>query len=687
MHQMKRILLDILTLVIATSITVILLDREIRLAMGAYLILVNIIPAILFACALYGLTARVLFSYAVTIIAQAIIITADFQKNRILHSHLSYADLKLVPMFLQDPQLIIGFVVKGGYLLAGTVIFLLLLVGAWRLRRTKMPILLRATLVGSAILLLAAVTTNKTTIPLPSKGWNPFQQTAEATYFGVTANLLFGARDAANVLIQSDPAAIKRFDNNASVQDAIAKLRPPSALRPDIVIVQSESLFEPSSLCGVPEPILPTISGSNPTNFHVPVFGGRTLQTEFEVLSGVPTKFFPGNQFAYFDLLKRPIPALPYTLSGLGYRTIAIHPNERDFWRRSFAMPALGFKHFIDESAFSNRDVGILNRVSDSSLTTAVLSELSATDDPTMLFVITMENHGPWGADMPGKNTADRELADYMQRAAAADSAWKELTEALNKRKKPTLALIYGDHLPGLAATYAKHCFKNGKTAAEHWPPLVVWSNFGVPPLPHDMNSYALAGWIMEAAQLPMPPYLRANAAVRRAMAMAQDDGSRQSLFDGYGNIAAKMLLSGRKRQDTTQVVLDQADIGRRLPRLIGIGKLNPSVKQDILLDASPRGDMATLELRGQVGSITFRPYTIDTGCKGSQVITYSSGNRQLAMGRIIKGANLTTVTLTGVDQLVIKRDRQTSEARCWPVTLRLVQMQCPTIQCGSKKP
>jgi phosphoglycerol transferase MdoB-like AlkP superfamily enzyme len=682
---MKRIALDILVLVIATSIAVIFIDHQIRLAMGAYLILVNVIPAVFFACMLYGLTTRAPFSFIATVIVQALVITADVQKNRILHSHLSYADLKLVPMFLQDPQLIVGFVAKGGLLLGGIVTVLLILVGFWRLRRTKMSLQFRAIVAGSAMLFLVAVVANKTAIPLSSRGWNPFQQTEEATYFGVTANLLFGARDAASVLIHSDPAAVKRFHDEPSVHSAIAEIRQSTTLRPDIVIVQSESLFEPSSLCGMPdEPVLPTIAESDPSSLHVPVFGGRTLQTEFEVLSGAPTKFFLGNQFAYFDLLKQPIAALPNALSALGYRTIAIHPNERDFWRRSFAMPALGFEHFIDKTAFSDRDIGLRDHISDSALTAAVLSELSATNDPTMVFAITMQNHGPWGENTPGKDVADRELTDYVQRAKAADSAWKELIDALGKRNKPTVALIYGDHLPGLASTYTKRCFKDGKKAPEHWPPLAVWSNFDVPPLPHDMSSYLISGWVMEAAQLPMTPYLRANAAARRAMTSAPNETSRQKLFNEYGNIAASMLLSETKHPGAAQVVIDQHEIGKLLPRLLGTGKSNPSVKQDILLDSSSAGDLAILKLGGKVSSITFRPYTIDAACTGTQLLTYSADNRQLATGIIGSTANITTVGLDGVDQLVIKRDRQNSEARCWPVTLRLVQMQCTAIGCGT---
>ncbi|WP_426700833.1 LTA synthase family protein [Rhodanobacter sp. Col0626] len=682
---MKRIALDLLVLVIATSVAVILIDHQIRLAMGPYLILVNVIPAVFFACMLYGLTTRAPFSFIATIIVQTLVITADVQKNRILHSHLSYADIKLLPMFLQDPQLIVGFVAKGGLLLTGTVIVLLLLVGFWRLRRTKMSPQFRAIVAGSTALFLVAVVANKSTIPLPSRGWNPFQQTEEATYFGVTANLLFGARDAVSVLIRSDPTAVERFHDEASVHSAIAEIHQATTLRPDIVIVQSESLFEPSSLCGLPdEPILTTIAESKPSNLHVPVFGGRTLQTEFEVLSGAPTKFFPGNQFAYFDLLKRPVAALPNVLSVLGYRTIAIHPNERDFWRRSFAIPALGFEYFIDKTAFSDRDIGLQGHISDSALTAAVLSELSATSDPTMVFAISMQNHGPWGADTPGEDAADRELTDYVQRAKAADSSWKELTDALDKRNRPTVALIYGDHLPGLASTYKERCFKDGKKATEHWPPVAVWSNFNVPPLPHEMSSYLIPGWVMEAAQLPMTSYLRANAAARRAMKSATNEAFRQKLFDEYGSIAANMLLSGTKRQDAAEIVLDQREIGKLLPRLLSAGKSNPSVKQDILFDPSSAGDLATLKLDGKVGSITFRPYTIDATCTGAQRLTYSADNHQLATGVIDRAANITTVMLDGVNQLVIKRDRQNSEARCWPVTLRLVQMQCTTIGCGT---
>jgi len=676
----KQFSIEIFALALATSIATILIDHQVKFSLGPYLVLVNVIPAVLFAFALYGMTARVFFSFLAAAIFQALIIVADIQKNRILHSHLAYADIKLVPMLLQDPHLVVGFVAKTGPLLAGSLIALLALCGAWKIWKAKIPLLLRVATTGLATLLLVAVSANETTIPLPNQGWNPFQQTTEAKNFGVTANLLFGARNATTIAIHSDSVAVKDFYDEPRIRNAIAEMAPATTLRPDIILVQSESLFEPSALCGMPdEPILSAIANSHPSQLHVPVFGGRTLQTEFEVISGVPTVLFPGNQFAYFDLLKKPIAALPEALSELGYRTIAIHPNQRDFWRRGFAIPALGFEHFIDETAFSDRDVGAYGSVSDQSLITAALSELSATNQPAMIFLITMQNHGPWGTS---SKDPDHELTDYVQRAKAADSTWKELITALSKRGKPAIAAIYGDHLPGLTETYAKHCFKDGRAPEMHWPPLAIWSNFKIPSLPYDMESYQLAGWLMEAAQLPMTPYFRANAAMRRATS-ARDNKSKHILHE-YGSIAAKMLLTSITRQNTPNVTLDQTDIGKLLPKILSEGLINPYVKQDVLLDAAPLGDQAVLKLNSQVKSITFRPYTIDANCNGAQKITYLSNNQQLATGNIANSANITTVEVDDVDRLIIKRDRQNSEARCWPVTLRLVQMQCVTNECNA---
>ena len=285
--------------------------------------------------------------------------------------------------------------------------------------------------------------------------------------------------------------------------------------RPDIVIVQSESLFSPSQLCGFSDtPVLKHIAQQQPKlpgNLEVPVFGGRTLQTEFEVLSGAPIAYYPGSMFAYYELVNHRFNALPRVLDGDGYKTIAIHPNNRGFWRRDIAFPDMGFESFQDIHSFVYpRDFSDRNFVSDEALTRAILAELDSSNRATFVMAISMNNHGPWGAFAPVNDSglelssklhgkARTAMADYVEHAIDADNAYGFLLDALQRRGRPTVVVIYGDHMPALPRVYKQLCFKNGKSAEEHYPPYRIWANFPMPKPPDVTSAYLLQGWLMLA--------------------------------------------------------------------------------------------------------------------------------------------------------------------------------------------
>src|SRR4029079_14919915 len=78
----------------------------------------------------------------------------------------------------------------------------------------------------------------------------------------------------------------------------------------------------------------------------VPTYGGGTIRTEFEVLTGIAMRYFPEVEYPYFRLTATALPSLPSVLAAHGYRTVAMHPHEREFWNRASALSHLGFDEF-----------------------------------------------------------------------------------------------------------------------------------------------------------------------------------------------------------------------------------------------------------------------------------------------------------------------------------------------------
>ena len=283
-------------------------------------------------------------------------------------------------------------------------------------------------------------------------------------------------RDAAADLLREHASALR-----TSLAPNTSRIAMPAGTLPDIVIVQSESLFDPARLAGAPQ-------GAYLPNYHrlakrglsgemrVPTFAGGTIRTEFEVLTGLALEFFPGVQYPYFEVADRPLPGLVRTLARHGYRSTAIHPNSGVFWNRTEAFRQIGFDRFIDEDAFSEDDIVSLF-TGDAALTDHVLAELGTDGPPQLVFAISMQNHGPFdwrpGLDPerldaiklpPGLDEGGKYwLRNYLYMLEDADRELGRLAAALQKRERRTLLLFYGDHLPALPPVYHQIGFADGQ--------------------------------------------------------------------------------------------------------------------------------------------------------------------------------------------------------------------------------
>lgn len=630
----------------------------------------NALPVALLAVAASAITGRPLFSLVLVCGAHALLVYADQVKSTVLHAHVIYADMRVVPMLAANPSLVVGFMLKSVW---ATVLCAAMIVAvpalAWYCARVWGPFSVRAILAISCCALLWYEVLPAQGI-MPTDGdWVVFQQADEAPHFGVLANVIYGWRSASkNIATVGDNQSRERLHSNPTVVAARRELSAPTTITPDIVVVQSESLFDPSTLCGTPDgTALPSITTSEHGSLEVPVFGGRTLQTEFETLSGVPVLSFSNAEFAYLDLIKGSLDALPAQLDRLGYRTIAIHPNNRNFWRRNYAIPALGFQHFIDITAFSGVDVDQRHHVTDAALTSAALTELDADKGPAFIFMITMANHGPWGGG------GGSELDDYTARAALADAAWHQLIEGLAKRNHPAIAILYGDHLPGLSNVYESHCFKDGRPPQDHKPPIAVWSNMPGKLRPPPKASFLTPGWILDVAQLPRSETYAINGAVGLVAEHAGDSVLANIKAD-YAAVMAEWLEN--QGDAPSQATLSDEAIGNELRNMLTEGKLGPWVPQDLMLDrGTGEGSVLRLRLSGKVRSMTFRPYPGDDQCKTTDPVIVNVDGRDV--GRIDGGplATLATIDTSGAEHLTLTRVVGGDGPRCATTMLRVVQM------------
>ena len=514
-------------------------------------LLLNALPALGVFALLLALTRRLLLSSWLMLLALAGLYAANNAKLGTLQTPLLPADLR----FFSEPgpalQLFSQYLHVDAlrWLLIGLAIaFTAVLCRERRLRSLagwRAPLLGALALLAVASLVIGTQPWRKV-YHSAQAGFQPWALTESTVRTGLIGSLLLYHWEigAGGVPAADRASAVALLQAHApELRAALAAATTDTEL-PDIVVLQSESLFDPARLREV-------LSGRWLPEYHrlaaaatsgdmqVPTFVGGTIRTEFEVLTGAPLASLGGVQYPWLELAQDAWPGLTRVLDRHGYRSTAIHPNSSAFWNRARTYPALGFERFIDSASFdAERIVGLF--ISDAALTDRVLAELPDDGPPRFVFAISMENHGPFdwrpGLDparlaalpMPERLDAGGRLwfGNYLYLLDDADHELGRLAEALKARPRRTLLLFYGDHLPGLAPVYFQLGFDDGRDAKEQPVPWLLLDS--ADPRPHrlDTHSWMLPGLLLDAAGIRDDAWFSVLATLAREHDFDPDDAA-----------------------------------------------------------------------------------------------------------------------------------------------------------------
>jgi phosphoglycerol transferase MdoB-like AlkP superfamily enzyme len=272
-----------------------------------------------------------------------------------------------------------------------------------------------------------------------------------------------------------------------------------SGRQADVIMVMSESLWDPTKMSSVrysADP-MPVIRAAQSGQVFSPEFGGMTANVEFEALTGFSNAFLPYGSIPYQQYIRRPVPSLATFFESKGYVTKAFHPFQGWFWNRNNVYQSLGFGQFHSEENMPVMDKrGIF--ASDEDLTRYIIKEADNTDQPFFFFAVTLQGHGPYEHNRYAKNTievdaptlsdaSNSSLATYAQGVKEADQSLKALMDWAKKRRRETIIVLFGDHLPPLNAVYTESGYMANVVATrkasvatmkrEHETPLVIWSS------------------------------------------------------------------------------------------------------------------------------------------------------------------------------------------------------------------
>lgn len=324
--------------------------------------------------------------------------------------------------------------------------------------------------------------------------------------------------------------------------------------QPNVIVVQSEAFWDINKMdlkTNInPIPNFEALRDeSRYGEFYVPVVGGGTSNTEFEILTGMTLKNYSSDWYmVYPNEINKPMVSLASIFRTQGYETMGIHPYMSWYYNRLDVYNHLGFNTFKTLEFMNDVDlVGAF--ASDKYATDMIIESIETNEKPVFNFSVTMQNHGPYGNERFASDAFDVKiktklsdssnyfLKNYTQGIYLSDIELGRLVEYLKQSDEPTLLLFYGDHLPMLGEDYQAYRESDyiGKETNDELMndlrmmavPFIMWSNYDdtSEKLP-TMNASYMTGLILEEAQADMPDYLKALSIAKEKMPL---------FFRGFG--------------------------------------------------------------------------------------------------------------------------------------------------------
>ncbi|MBQ1894841.1 MAG: LTA synthase family protein [Clostridiales bacterium] len=309
----------------------------------------------------------------------------------------------------------------------------------------------------------------------------------------------------------------------------------------NIIIVMNESYCDPDyfieDMTADPDPFWDSLTEDRNTVSGIAlssVYGGRTPNSEFEMLTGITTGYLPAASIPYSMYVDDAMPSLPNYLRNLGYSTCAMHPYLSSGWNRTSAYPRLGFDDyiFLDDFEYDDSDL-IRSYMSDMCAYENLIDHIESapSGQKTFIFLVTMQNHGGYSESFSNfpiteyvtdlDDGWDFGVNNYISLVRESDRALEMLVNYLASQDEKYVLLIFGDHQPSIG-----HLGTDMGPGGDAWYiPYIIWSNYDMPDsvleqeIRGDVTSLNyLAIDVLNAAGIDLPPYFEYIAEIRQTV-------------------------------------------------------------------------------------------------------------------------------------------------------------------------
>lgn len=275
----------------------------------------------------------------------------------------------------------------------------------------------------------------------------------------------------------------------------------------NVIVIQLESFADPYLFAAKypelkyeedPIPFLRKLSEEYSSGkVEVPVFGGQTVKSEFEFLTGISLTSMPKGYNPYVSYLyENSVDSLVRYFDAEGYTTTALHNYQGEFFSRNEVYENLGFDTFIPYECMS----GVEKKenaiwANDQKLVDEILGVLDHSEGNDFVMAVTVQLHGNYFpleeseytmkiSGIPEEDKAfEGQLAYYVSQLQAFDKALENLMTALGEREESTYVIMYSDHLPKLFYEYDELSEKEKFTTQ-----YFTWNNINLEKSDADME-------------------------------------------------------------------------------------------------------------------------------------------------------------------------------------------------------
>ncbi|MBR1930740.1 MAG: LTA synthase family protein [Lachnospiraceae bacterium] len=312
--------------------------------------------------------------------------------------------------------------------------------------------------------------------------------------------------------LQNDSLYTSVGDPQASYQNLLSQ-SPVSetkegAQKPDIIVIMNESWWNTDHIASdkvvfSKDPMEPykkledkCITGWLTSN----VYGGGTVSSEAEFLTGLNTKYFVQTSTFYANTLGRKIPSVVDYLHELEYDTEAIHPYYGEFYSRDQVYQTFGFDRILFAEDMQYKDI-YTKYISDESLANQIISDYERPGENKFIWALSIANHirvleyeaepkldydYPISAELEEGAVSQEDydtMINYINGIYLANQAFEQLVEYFERVDKPVILVMYGDHIPSFPESVMSAFELNTDDQSvemmkkTYSVPVILWSN------------------------------------------------------------------------------------------------------------------------------------------------------------------------------------------------------------------